>query len=292
MSTKGPRCQRSGEAGLEKAPCKSPGQEENIRYREEGLRGSWARTQTENRDLSHMNTKILQMLGVSVLLLAGCTSTVHTIESRDGTTTLTDARGGKVLGTWELKQVTSADEKNRLRKEGWEYEGVVHNLSGPDTFLMKRRVRVLTPANGMAVRAAFHPMLISTFGTNTSSDGTWRIAVSETSLDLARLGGFGGAAPSPTSNWTSTISPGEWKARAGWFVFIESKSNVWAYDGGGRLVLNVETMNGNSNTGGAIYENGYPRAVPDEVLSRLPEPLTQPLQVPGSGASPDTSLRQ
>ena len=211
------------------------------------------------------------MLTVSALLLAGCSSTVHTIEYKDGRTTLTEERGGKVVGTWELKQVLSAEEKSRLRKDGWEYEGVVRNLLGPDTFLMKRRVNLLTTAQIAAVRPVFHPMLITAFGTNASSDGTWRIGASETSLDLSRLGGFGEADSSPVSSWSSTTSPGEWKARAGWFVFIESKSNVWAYDGDGRLVLYVETMNGKSSPSGAIYENGYPCAVPDEVLSRLSE---------------------
>jgi len=219
-----------------------------------------------------MEKQSLLLLTVSILLLTGCSTTVHTIKYKDGKTTLTEERGGKVIGTWELKQVLSSEEKNRLRKDGWVYEGVVHDLSGPDTFLMKRRMNVPTAALITAVRPVFHPMLITAFGTNTSSDGTWRIGVSEMSLDLSRLGGFGEAVSSPVSSWSSTISPGGWKARAGWFVFIESKSNVWAYDGDDRLVLNVETMNGNSGPGGAIYENGYPCAVPDEVLSRLSEP--------------------
>jgi len=226
-----------------------------------------------------MEKRILPMLTVSILLLAGCSSTVHTIEFKDRRTTLTEDRGGKVVGTWELKQVLSAEEKNRLRKGGWEYEGVVRNLSAPDTFLMKRRVNLPTRAQMAAARTVFHPLLITAFGTNTSSDGTWRIRVSETSLDLSRLGGFGEADPSPVSSWSSTISPGEWKARAGWFVFIESKSNVWAYDGDDRLVLNVETMNGKSSPGGAIYENGYPCAVPDEVLSRLSEPTKKKIRL-------------
>lgn len=215
---------------------------------------------------------MLLMWMVSVLLLAGCSSTVHTIVYKDGRMTMTDERGGKVVGAWELKDVLSAGEKNKLRQEGWKYEGIVHEPSGADAFLMKRRISLPTAAQLAAARPVFHPMLMNTFGTNTSSDGTWRIGASETTLDLSRLGGFDEEAASPSSSWSSTISPGDWKARAGWFVFIESKSHVWAYDGAGRLVLDVETLNANSNLGGSIYENGYPCAVPDEVLSRLSEP--------------------
>ena len=215
--------------------------------------------------------KLWRMLTFGALLLAGCHGTFHTIESKDGRMTLTDQRGGKVVESWELKQVLSAEEKIRLRREGWDFEGVVHNLSGPDTFLMKRKMKLPTPATTAALGPVFHPLLITTFGTNASSDGTWRIGTSETALNLSRLGGFGAVDGPPVSSWSSTISPGEWKAQAGWFVFIESQSNVWAYDGDSRLVLNVETMNGNSGSSGAIYENGYPCAVPDEVLSRLSE---------------------
>jgi hypothetical protein len=82
---------------------------------------------------------------------------------------------------------------------------------------------------------------------------------------------FGEADASPIASITSTTSPGDWKARAGWFVFIESKSNVWAYDGGGLLLLDVQTVNGNSGLG-VIYDNAYPCAVPGGVLSRLSEP--------------------
>jgi hypothetical protein len=214
-----------------------------------------------------MQKNILLSLAVGVLLLSGCSSTVHTIVAKDGRVTLTDERGGKVVGTWELKQVLSKEEKNTLRREGWSYEGVVHNLNGPDTYLLKRRIN---PPVATA-RPPFQPMFINTFGTNTSSDGTWRIGASETSVDFSLLGGFGDADPMPGMSWSSTLSPGEWKAKPGWFVFIESKSNVWAYDGDYRLVLNVETVNGTNSTGGAIYENGYPCAVPEEVLSRLSE---------------------
>src|SRR5580698_7347306 len=117
-----------------------------------------------------MSLKILCGLGAGVLLLAGCSSTVRTLEYKDGRLTLTEERGGKVVGSWELKQVLNAEEKSRLRKDGWEYEGIVRNLSGPDTFLMKRRVNLPTTAQIAAVRTVFHPMLITTFGTNTSSD--------------------------------------------------------------------------------------------------------------------------
>jgi hypothetical protein len=224
-----------------------------------------------------MQKNLLRVLVVGVLLLAGCSSTVHTIVAKDGKVTLTDTRGGKVVGTWELKQVLTREEKNALRRDGWKYEAFIHNLSGPDTYLLKRRVTLPTAAEIAAARPAFHPLLITTFGTNASSDGSWRIGVSENTLDVGRVVGLDGNDATPLSNWTSTISPGEWKAKTGWFVFIENKSNVWAYDGDRQLLLQVETMNEN-NLGGSTYPGGYPCAVPDEVFSRLSERKQKDLQ--------------
>ena len=108
----------------------------------------------------------------------------------------------------------------------------------------------------------FQPMLITSLGggTNAVSDDTWRIAVSETSLYLSRLGPGG------------TIGVPLWTARTGWFVFIESDSRVWASDGVHPLWLSTLTRNGN----GAMWTNyvspRFPCAVPSEVYSRLSEP--------------------
>ena len=118
-----------------------------------------------------------------------------------------------------------------------------------------------------APQAPFHPIFITTRGTNTSPDGSWRVAVSAAgdSLDLARhqlLKGDGWT----NSVWTSD-SPEGWKAQTGWFVFIENESRVWAYDGDRYLSLLAVTP-----TSGSWYgPSRFPCAVPTEVSSRLSE---------------------
>ncbi len=123
----------------------------------------------------------------------------------------------------------------------------------------------------MAARPPFRPMLMTTFGTNTSSDGTWRIGVSERSLDLSRSHSAHGEGWT-SSGWTTTgfgtASP--WTAHAGWFVFVESESRVWAFDGDRLLILKTYTSSGR-NSSSAIYDRRFPCAVPAEVFSRLPE---------------------
>jgi len=61
------------------------------------------------------------------------------------------------------------------------------------------------------------------------------------------------------------------------FVFIESESRVWAYDGDRLLILNTETSNGTNSTG-AIYSSRFPCAVPGEVISRLSEPAKRAIE--------------
>ena len=74
----------------------------------------------------------------------------------------------------------------------------------------------------------FQPMLISVFGTHPSPDGSWKIGVSEDAIHFAR----------PASGETAfTPDSHGWRAKPGWFVFIESESRVWAYDGDHRLYL-------------------------------------------------------
>ena len=123
-----------------------------------------------------------------------------------------------------------------------------------------------TRATTVAAPPPFHPMLISVFGTHPSPDGSWKIGVSEDAIDFAH----------PASGGLSfTTDSHGWRAKAGWFVFIESLSRVWAYDGDSRLYLDTET----SNTGSMYYgvfratnfDSNFPCAVPAEVISHLPE---------------------
>jgi hypothetical protein len=122
----------------------------------------------------------------------------------------------------------------------------------------------------------FRPMFITMFSTQTSPDDSWKIGVSEDSIDFARPAS-GGMSFTPDSHG--------WRAKAGWFVFIESKSRVWAYDGDRQLYLYTET----SNTGGISYgvfratsfDSNFPCAVPAEVISHLPEQSQKEIQTHG-----------
>ena len=142
----------------------------------------------------------------------------------------------------------------------------------------RSQVRPQPAAPAVAAPPPFCPMLMTTFGTATSSDGTWRIGVSERSLDLSRSASAQGEGWT-SSGWTTTgfgtASP--WTAHAGWFVFIESESRVWAYDGDRLLILETYTSSGR-NSSSTLYDSRFPCAVPAEVFSRLPERKQKEIQ--------------
>lgn len=226
-----------------------------------------------------MRRNILVLSAVGALLLSGCSSgTTHTIKAENGKATVTDERNGKVVAMWELKQVLSKEEKDTLRHEGWKYEGMVRNLNGPDTYLLKRRISLPVPV----VRPAFQPMLMTSFGTNTTSDSSYRIGAMESSLDICWLSGPD-APGGPMLSWSSSISPGDWKAKPGWFVYVQSHTNVWAYDGDRQLVLHTEVVSGNNTANGSMYPGNYPCPVPDEVFSRLSERKQKEIRVGKQG---------
>jgi len=108
-------------------------------------------------------------------------------------------------------------------------------------------------------------MLITVLGTRTSSDGAWRIGVSETKLEMSRYESANGVGWSRTG-WT-TDSPDGWKAQPGWFVFIESDERVWAYDCDRLLLL----LNSIGDHGPVSGPTRFSVAVPHEVHSRLSE---------------------
>jgi hypothetical protein len=119
----------------------------------------------------------------------------------------------------------------------------------------------------------FRPVLITTLGTDTPPDGTWRIEVSEHALDLSHAAANNGHA------WTTTSlgTAGQWTAHPGWFVFIETTSRVWAYDGDRSLLLLAYTSSG-ANSSSTIYDRHFPCPVPPEVLSRLTDPARNALK--------------
>ncbi len=139
-------------------------------------------------------------------------------------------------------------------------------------------VHTQTAAPTVAAPPPFRSMLMTTFGTHTTPDGTWRVSVSEASLDLSRAQAFSDGKGSTSSGW-STIRPQGWRAHAGWFVFTESESRAWAYDGDRLLFLDTETSSGNSSWGATYCNSGFPCAVPAEVFSRLSEPAQKAIQM-------------
>ena len=138
----------------------------------------------------------------------------------------------------------------------------------------------------MVAPLPFHPVFITTLGTTTISlDGIWRVVVSESgdSVDLSYNEKTKGAG-SPYTVWSSISVPGQtaqsqgWKAHAGWFVYIESQSRVWVYDGDHYLCLNINTPGH-----GSFYPSprGFPCSVPAEVFSRLSESAQKEIQTHG-----------
>jgi hypothetical protein len=134
------------------------------------------------------------------------------------------------------------------------------------------QVHTQTTAPTVAALPPFRPMFITTtFCIQTSPDGSWKIGVSEDAIHFAR----------PAGGETSY----GWRAKAGWFVFIESESRVWAYDGDRQIYLDTQT----SNTGSIYYgvfratnfDSNFPCAVPAEVISHLPEQRQKEIQTHG-----------
>jgi hypothetical protein len=126
-----------------------------------------------------------------------------------------------------------------------------------------------------------HPFLISQFCTQTSTDGTWRIGVSETNVAVSRFPGLTGPGwPSRSKEGESTVSI-PWRAHLGWLVFAENDRRVWYYDGDRLLWLftfneiwNKESWTNVGSGSGPFYgDQGTP--VPAEVLTRLSEQTRQ-----------------
>ena len=76
----------------------------------------------------------------------------------------------------------------------------------------------------MGCSSSSRPSFVTTFGRHTILGDKWRIQVSEGSLDIAHPSTF------HPGDWV-THSPNNWKSQASWFVYIESSTSVWAYDG-------------------------------------------------------------
>ncbi len=117
--------------------------------------------------------------------------------------------------------------------------------------------------NQTAARPDFKPMFIDSPGAPSTPDGRWRINIGPAGqfIDLTYH-------ELPKDGWSAAawniVSPDDWKAHPGWFVFMETESRVWAYAGDRLLVLVVEEPNKK-----ATLNSHYPCAVPKEVFERL-----------------------
>ena len=131
-------------------------------------------------------------------------------------------------------------------------------------------IHTQTAAPAVATPPPF-PMLITTLGTYSSPDGSWQIEVSEDSINLRGLG--------------FTPDSHGWRAQAGWFIFSESESRVWAYDGGSRLYLAAFYPSSCALYPASIratnFAAHFPCAVPLEVISHLPEQKQKQTQTHG-----------
>jgi hypothetical protein len=226
-----------------------------------------------------MNKLIALMLAAGALILAGCDSTNRTLELKNGRLTMTEERGGGRTLNWELKEVSSSAEMSGLRKAGWKRAGTLHHEGAPDTYLMKRKL-VLQP---VVPPPPFHPMLMTVYSTQTSNDGTWRIGVLATSVEVARFSGLTGDDFPGRSKVSFSSLTTPWTTRAGWFVFAENTNRVWSYDGDRMLLL--QTCNDGIwsrqtwiGAGWVSYAGNYPCAVPAEVFSRLSKSAQKHIQ--------------
>jgi len=124
----------------------------------------------------------------------------------------------------------------------------------------------------------FQPLLITTTGTNTTSDGAWQIVVSNPRLDFSHSRGSGWTTPSfPYPTGMIGTNTG-WTTHTGWFVFVESDFRVWAYDGDRLLMLHTYTPDGNGAAMRSYISPRLPCAVPADVFSRLSEPAQKVIQ--------------
>jgi len=122
-----------------------------------------------------------------------------------------------------------------------------------------------TSTSTVTNRPEFHPMFINTTDTTHITDGRWRIGIVEggkyVNLMFNELTEDGWSA----SVW-DIIEPDPWTTHPGWFIYVESESRAWAYDGDRLLILRTETPNKT-----ATYTSWFPCAVPSEVFSHLSE---------------------
>ena len=159
---------------------------------------------------------------------------------------------------------------------------------------MKRTLGVFTIALGSLLGAAADysagtpsGLLINHFGLHQTPDGVLdvNVSASEGKLRFTWRGHFSTlSATNPITKQVSvshnarianTYSMPGWKAKPGWFVFVESNSRIWSYDGENRLWLLLLKSDGSS----ANYESPcFPCPVPPEALARVSASMKNEIQ--------------
>jgi hypothetical protein len=119
----------------------------------------------------------------------------------------------------------------------------------------------------LQAQAGLSGRFITTFGEISSSDCPWAVRVSDTNQTLHISYRYDTATNSLGS--VSVASPSEWRAKSGWFVFIESNERIWAYDGGSSLFLEVAKPAKLGPTCTSYGPRSFPCPVPAEVFARL-----------------------
>lgn len=115
-----------------------------------------------------------------------------------------------------------------------------------------------TQPTNAAAPAASAPRLIATFGDHAVGNH-WKVRVPEAERTV-EIG------------WDGTSQkPSDWRARDGWFVFVENDRRVWAYDGDRDLLLFSYTPQRNGGTYAVSGPKNFGVPVPDAVLTRLSE---------------------
>jgi hypothetical protein len=107
---------------------------------------------------------------------------------------------------------------------------------------------------------------MTTFGEFSPAGSPWTVRVADTDPKLQISYHYQADA---TSSGTSTVSPSDWKAQSGWFVFVENNERVWAYDGARNLFLQVSIASKLGPKGTSYGPSHFPCPVPSEVLTRL-----------------------
>jgi hypothetical protein len=119
----------------------------------------------------------------------------------------------------------------------------------------------------MQAQAGLSGRFITTFGEISSLDCPWTVRVSDTNQTFQISYRYDTATNSSGS--ISIVSPSDWRAKPGWFVFMENNERIWAYDGGSSLFLQVAKPGKLGPTCMSYGPHSFPCHVPDEALARL-----------------------